>query len=321
LHNIAIIGAGQLGSRHLQGVVKSSKQFRILIVDPSENSLAVAEQRFKEVSNSTDSRVSYHQSINDLPNAIDIGIIATTANVRREIIESLLDKCLIKYLILEKVVFQKSVDFKPIQNLLLEKNVKTWVNCTRRSFLFYKKLKKELGTDKLSIKVEGNNWGLACNSIHMIDLLAFLSEQNNFIFDTDGLENILIDSKRNGFKELKGMLKIRTSRGDTLVLNDSDENDEDLRISISNGTVQIKIHDWQGILIKHTSENKSSREKFSVPFQSEQTGIIVDQILATGESDLTPYEECMQYHVPMLQAFNEHFSRATGKDVVICPIT
>ena len=35
----------------------------------------------------------------------------------------------------------------------------------------------------------------------------------------DELENILIDSKRNGFKELKGILKISTSRGTVLKIS------------------------------------------------------------------------------------------------------
>ncbi len=321
MNKIAIIGAGQIGSRQLQGFAKLKKQSQIYVIDSNEKSLRVAEQRFDKVSQSEKSIVSYHKAINDLPDNIDLVIIATTANMRHRIIEHLLDGRSIKYLILEKIVFQKSEYFKLNQKLFLEKDVKTWVNCARRSFPLYKKIKNELSTDKLSIEVNGNSWGLACNGIHMIDLFVFLTEKTDIIIDTNKLENIIIDSKRNGFKELKGMLKIRNSCGDTLVLNDSDENDENLRISISNGTMQFKIYEWQGIVDKHTSENKSSREKFSLPFQSEHMKIIVDQILATGESDLPPYEECMQYHVPMLEAFNEHFSRVTGKDVVICPIT
>ncbi|MBC8146778.1 MAG: Gfo/Idh/MocA family oxidoreductase [Bacteroidetes bacterium] len=140
IYNIAVIGAGQLGSRHLQGLAKSSKEFQIYVIDPNENALILAKQRFEEVSKSTNSIVSYRQSMSDLPGTIDLAIIATTANVRRKIIENLLDKCSIKYLILEKVVFQKSEDFKPIQKRLLEKGVKAWVNCARRSYSFYKNL-------------------------------------------------------------------------------------------------------------------------------------------------------------------------------------
>jgi hypothetical protein len=321
MYNIAIIGAGQLGSRHLQGLAKSSKQFHIYVVDPKRDALVLAKQRFEEVSKLSKNIISFYQSINDLTDNIDLTIIATTANVRRGIIESLLDKCSIKYLILEKVVFQKSEDFKPIQNLLLEKGVKTWMNCIRRSFSFYKKIKNELGSDKLAIEVKGNNWGLACNGIHMIDLLVFLTEKMDIKINTNELENIIVDSKRNGFKELKGTLKIYTSRGDTLVLNDRDKYAENFEISISNDSMQFNIFENDGLVIRHISNNKTREEKISIPFQSDLTGSVVDQILDTGESDLTQYEECMQYHIPMLNAFNNHISKLTGQTVTICPIT
>jgi hypothetical protein len=322
MYNIAIIGTGQLGSRHLQGLAKSSKQYQLYVVDPDEKALSIAKQRYEEVLIPTNkNNVSYHQNISDLPEKSDVAIIATTANVRCGIIESLLDKCSIKYLILEKVVFQKSEDFKPIQNLLLEKGVKTWVNCVRRSFSFYKKIKNELGTDKLSIEVKGNNWGLACNGIHMIDLLVFLTEKTDIIIDTNELENIIIDSKRNGFKELKGTLKIQTSRGDILVLNDRDKYAENFEISISNDSMQFNIFEGDGLVIRHITNNKTREEKISIPFQSELTGEIVDQIIDKGVSALTPYEECMQYHIPMLDAYNKHFSKITGKTVITCPIT
>jgi predicted dehydrogenase len=321
MYNITIIGAGQLGSRHLQGLVKSSKLFRIFVIDPNEKSLIVAEERFNEVSIFTKSTVSYHQNISALPDEIDLVFIATTANVRRKIIENLLTICSVKYLILEKVVFQKSKDFIHIQNLLIKKGVNAWVNCTRRSYPFYKKIKNELVDGNISIKVMGNDWGLACNGIHMIDLLAFLTGQNDFMFNTSEIDKIIVDSKRIGFMELKGMLKIQTSQGDTLVLNDRDKYVENFEISISNDSIQFKIYEGYGLIVKHTSDNKTYEEKIEIPFQSELTGYLVDQILDTGESDLTPYVECMKYHIPMLDAFNDHISTVTGKMVTECPIT
>ena len=146
MYNIAVIGAGQLGSRHLQGLANSSKQFNIYLVDTSEKALAIAQQRFEEVSNSDNSSVFYHQNISALPEKINVSIVATTANVRRMVVEELLAKCSIKYLIFEKVVFQKSEDFLPILKLLRAKEVIAWVNCARRSYPFYNRLKKKLNS-------------------------------------------------------------------------------------------------------------------------------------------------------------------------------
>ena len=50
VYNIGLIGAGQIGSRHLQGLAKSTLQYKIYVVDPDEKSLSVAKIRYQEVS-------------------------------------------------------------------------------------------------------------------------------------------------------------------------------------------------------------------------------------------------------------------------------
>ena len=132
IYNIAIIGAGQLGSRHLQGIVKSSNELRVYVIDPNENSLILAKKRYQEVCKSKTNIVSYHQQINALPKKIDIAIIATTSDIRRVIIENLLERVQVNYIILEKVVFQSVKDFKDIMELISIKKTQAWVNCARR---------------------------------------------------------------------------------------------------------------------------------------------------------------------------------------------
>ena len=129
---------------------------------------------------------------------------------------------------------------------------------------------------------------------------------------------------RNNLELLKlayQSIRLLKTTHDILVLNDSDKYNENLKISISNGSMQFNIYEGQGMIVKHTSDNERQEEKISIPFQSDLTGSIVDQILDTGESDLTPYVECMKYHIPMLDAFNDHISKVTGQTVTICPIT
>ena len=316
--NIAIIGAGQLGSRHLQGIGKSLKNLKIHVVDPSSDALALAEKRLKEFS---EKKAFFYTSINDLPFYIELGIIATTSNKRREIIEDFLNKFSVKYLILEKIVFQKATDFKYMKSLFIQKKVKVWINCVRRSYLFYKNLIEELCDDRVLISVKGNNWGLACNGIHMIDLLQFLTKGSKIKIKTNNLKNIILDSKRSGFKELKGQLSVENDRGDRLQLNDEEKYEGNFIISIKNGNIKWDIFELSNFVIKHKINKDSYKEKIKIPYQSELSDKIVNQIINTGESDLTSYEECMQYHIPMLDAYNKHFSKIIGKDIVICPIT
>ena len=155
----------------------------------------------------------------------------------------------------------------------------------------------------------------------MIDLLAFLTEQTDYEFDISGLENVIIESKRNGFKELKGVIKINSIRGDTLELIDKDKYDEKINISISNKSLKYDIFESYCLVIKYKSNCEKQKDKISFPLQSELTGKLVDQIIDTGKSDLTPYNDCMIYHIPMLDAFKIHFSTLTNEYLGICPIT
>jgi prephenate dehydrogenase len=46
MFQVAIIGAGQLGSLHLQGLKSASSPLSITVMDSSEDSLRVAEERY-----------------------------------------------------------------------------------------------------------------------------------------------------------------------------------------------------------------------------------------------------------------------------------
>jgi len=138
-YEIGLIGAGQLGSRHLQGLIHSENRLRIYVIDQSDEALATARIRFKEASDkNTDTKfnVSFHNKLDDLPAELDLVIIATTAEVRRIVVEDLLTNHQVKYLLLEKIVFQKVADFTAVNDLLNKTGVKAWVNCARRMYPF-----------------------------------------------------------------------------------------------------------------------------------------------------------------------------------------
>lgn len=53
MKNIVVIGAGQLGSRHLQALSKVNFQTRIEVVAPFADALEVAWARFNEISSNS----------------------------------------------------------------------------------------------------------------------------------------------------------------------------------------------------------------------------------------------------------------------------
>ena len=172
MYKIVIIGAGQLGSRHLQGILGSNITATIEVVDPSDLSIKNAIERSLEINYDKNKlKVNFYHNLNQISKEIDLCIIASTADKRFDIINSLLTISKVKNLILEKILFQSLNEYDIIDKLLNLHDVKTWVNCPRRIIPEYQDIKSQIKKDEnISLSVLGSNWGLACNSIHFFDL-------------------------------------------------------------------------------------------------------------------------------------------------------
>lgn len=140
MNRVAIIGAGQLGSRHLQGLLKSKSEQVIYVLDPSESSLKISRNRAQEIKNNHN--LLFITDWNKLPNYLDLVIVSTGANVRSKVVSKLLTDFKVKNLILEKVLFQDLKSYSEINNLINKTKTPTWVNHPRRMFNHYQEIKK-----------------------------------------------------------------------------------------------------------------------------------------------------------------------------------
>jgi len=322
----AIIGAGQIGSRHLQALCHLKESARIDLVDPSDESLQTARDRHEEAipTGKQDNELYCHHSLDGLPDTLDIVIIGTSSVVREKIIRDVIQKCSVKNLILEKVLFQKKNQYMAIDTFLKESSIPTWVNCWMRTADLFKQIKSTLNpNDLVQMKVTGPRWGMGTNSIHFMDLLSFFADSNDFKLTSVRLDNKVLDSKREGFKEFTGRLEGESSRGDSLNLVCKDEEDGPVTIEVLNGpekftlvTNFVNLFDF-----KSSNELASRMGKVSLPYQSEMTHIWVDDILTKGSCDLPTYSSAMNLHLELISAFTEHLKKITGKEIDACPIT
>ena len=118
-YQIVIIGAGQIGSRHLQALSLIDRDITVSVFDPNKESLELAKKRFEELPENKFVRsVSYFEALDGLNDDIDVAIIATNADIRRQVIEQLLQKVRVRFFILEKMAFQSVEDFENIMALL-----------------------------------------------------------------------------------------------------------------------------------------------------------------------------------------------------------
>ena len=323
--HIAVIGAGALGSRHLQGLSRITHDINITVIEPNIVSINTAKKRYNEMpTNSSVRTISYFESIKSFTCDVDVAIIATNADIRRKVVEDLLEKVDVKYLILEKVAFQSILDFEIVMELLEKKNTKGWVNCTRRIYPFFRSLRQNtIQEKKITMDVRGSNWGLASNAIHMVDLFSFLTEQKEVTIDASNLDKKIYQSERQGFIELGGRLIAQTSRGDILHILDNRKTTVSHLMKIETDNQEIEIYQRK-ILYRSSQKNSEKQSKelpFFIPLQSEVTHLIVEEILQTGNSELTNIKESYNIHKPLIEAFNEHLSDINGKPYRVCPIT
>jgi len=323
--NIAIIGAGQIGSRHLQALSQLNRITNIQIVDPDCESLERARERFLQVQkNKNVQNVEYLKNIVDLNNNLELVIIATTSDVRKEVIEKLLLQKKVRYVILEKVLFQKIKDFAVVNNLLIQNNIKAWVNCPRRIIKFYRQLKSKFReAKKVDYRVSSSNLGIGCNSIHFLDLFTFLTGQTNFVLFSDQLDSNIIMSKRPEFLEFTGTLYGTSSRGSNIAITSYLKGSAPLIISINSEVISCLIRESEGkAWISEKANNWIWEEvSFTIPYQSQITNLVVQDILDTGKCELTNYEESWNIHIPLLKSLIFYLQKQKMEDINLCPIT
>lgn len=322
--NIAIIGSGQLGSRHLQAIAKIDLPVDIQIIDPSREALKIAKERFEQISSNPNvKRISFYNTLDDLYSEIDFCIVATNSDVRAIVTEELLLKKTVKYLILEKVLFQNEGAYETIGKLIEKNNVKTWVNCPRRMWPVYKEIRDNL-TDShlLEINISGSCWGLASNSIHMIDLIAYLTGIVGYNISGDLLDPDVVESKRKGFIEFTGFLKGAFKNGPTFSISSYKDGEVPIVIQLISGKsiYFISEHNGRGWISRKDQSWVWQESSFETPYQSQLTHLLIKQIIDSGISDLPSFDESAKLHIPMLNCFISFLSR-TSKEVDRCPIT
>lgn len=321
--NIAIIGAGQLGSRHLQSLALLDHKVSIQVIDPSADSLKTAEARFKEVVSSFKGTVSFHSDISSLEKNIEVAIVATNSKVRRAIVEQLIANSTLKNIILEKFLFTKEEDYGAVEKLLSEKNIKTWVNCPRRMMDFYKDLRKEM-KGSIHFMATGNAWGLGCNGIHLLDLFAFLTGTTDIKLSNDLIDKKIIESKRAGYIEFTGTITGQTD-SHSFHITSFAEQTSPLQIIINTPTAKYSIEEGangKAWISKYENKWNWEEKTFTMPFQSQLTNIVVDEILSSGNCALTTYEESSHLHILFLNNLLAHLRKINNDNTITeCPIT
>ncbi|WP_141730826.1 Gfo/Idh/MocA family oxidoreductase [Oligoflexus tunisiensis] len=322
MKNIAVVGCGMLGSRHLQSLVDLSGSCKLFALDSYEPSL----QRCRSILEDSPKHgvpVSYIHRVEDLPRQLDLVVVATNADIRAGVVRSLLDHAHVEFLILEKILFQSVHEYYDIGARIEKAGAKCFVNCPRRMYPFYQELFKNFASDPLQkVSVKGKGWGLACNGIHFIDLMAYLGRTSLKKIHGDQLHAGFIESKRTGFLEVNGSLGIEYESGMQLTIACEDSLQADLEIDIQATHSHWSIVESQGLCkVKRQGQEQEELVRFQTLYQSQLSKKFAEDLLTRDTCELTSYAESTSLHLSFIEALMQHFTQFSTEALDRCPIT
>lgn len=321
---VALVGAGNIGSRHLQGLSFLSDPTQIFIADPSYRSRAMAKERWVEMDCDRHEVRFFESFRSESIDEVDFVIFATTSASRREAFKDLLDHVEFEYVLFEKVLFQEVAAYEEVESILNRQGIQAWVNCPRRMQDAYRHIHENVSNQPIDIEVTGNKWGLGSNAVHFADLFGWLSGSRRIEWDTKYLDKRIIESEREGFVEFTGRLTAADETGNSLTLRCFEHGPTFTSVRITSPTHRWIVNETSEILIEETATEDDwdwTETSTRLRYQSELTGEVVEDVFSTGCCELPGFHESSEQHVPLIEAFISHIEIVRDQDVDVCPIT
>ena len=317
MQNLLLVGAGQIGSRYLQGIAGETVNYNITVIDSSAHSLSAAKQRWLEAGGLCSChKIFWGQALpNDIKN-YDLAIVATSSKNRAVLIHDIAHKINVNYWVLEKILAQSNKELNIIETAT--SNAKqVYVNTPRRQIKWYQKIRSKFPGKPISVKINGGLWGLASNAIHFIDLVAWWTGQSLVSIDTKKLHKKWFESKRKTYFEVTGELLAKFSEGAELIMQSSTDAKEGVLMVNFINDETCAIYENKGIALFSNGDVI----KGTLELQSEMTAAMVSKILTKGICELPTLKESLKLHAVFLDAMLEHWNRSNNCNDKLAPIT
>lgn len=323
MKNVLLIGAGNLGRRHLQSLKSCQQPIQIFVVEPYDEARSLAESAYLNIESSSPKKeISFYSDLGQITQSVDIAVIATPATGRLDILKKVLTMGA-KDIVLEKIAFNSVPDIDEASALVEQYRARAWVNCPRRLNPFYQQLRAALKDEPIkSFEVEGENFGMACNAIHFLDLCAFLSRQSTYHITLAGVSEV-VPSKRSNYIEFFGETEGVFESGPAFkIACRESENGVKFNIKIVTPTTQYLIDEVKGHVDVVDDKNERQQQDFRQFYQSELTGPLVDEIILQQQCGLTSFVESMSLHRPFIEAaYNLYASKYEENTLKMVPVT
>ncbi len=312
---VLISGCGEHGSRYLQSMVSCPLPLTIYIHSDNLRSLEICVQRWTDAQgNTTNHKVVMGQSLDMLPDHLDIAIVSSTSKSRPLLVKAIAKRVCVQYWILEKILAQDTESIKQIL-AFVSTGKKCWVNYYMQSEDWYEEIKRHLSTVRpMHMRVDGGEWGLACNALHFIHLHEWFANTRLVSLDFGGLSNTWHEGKRPGNWEIFGQLSAKFADGSYQELL-AKPGPEQYLISVQDDQNYWKIDEPSGV----ANRDDGFEIKGRVPYQSERK--LIEEILTTGNSRLPTIKEIVATDELFIGGMLKHWQQHKNLKAISVPIT
>lgn len=314
LESVLVVGAGGIGSRHLQALAASTSVGDVFAVEPREEARDIALERWAQSSTSASRKLSFVRldEVRFTPAAV---VLATPAMGRVDLLDRLLG--LGATLILsEKVFAQRIVDLNRALELEAAHHARIWLNQIYRYSPVFRAVRALADGAPIHMDVQVGGDGMGCNLIHFLDLFEFVANDQVSALHAR-LDMPVHASKRGGsLVEFTGHSSARGARGGQFVCSYIAGPAHPPIITLSWGSEQVTVSEEDGSI---TGSVVGLPASFIAPRVSELSAqVLVD--CAAGQALMPRLADTAPVNRLMLRAFNseiagEHF------DDLICPVT
>ena len=319
--NLAIIGCGEIGRRHLQSVLNLDIYVNIILVDRSNECL----EKCRNIIKISSSKIffSFYSNIEQIIQKIDFAIIATNSDTRFEAINSLYNQSKPKYIILEKFLFNKLEQYSAAKNLFKINSTKVWVNqWVNTEFVEFMKIFRKYEINNIEIK--GKNWNLCSNSVHYIDWFHLVSKRKKIKVIENKFKKPITKNKRVGFYEFYGYLKLEDSNKKQLLLKCDFDKDgvRKTYVNVLGNTIRAECELTENCLSgKLFFQDRVSQIEYKINYLSERMSVIIEEIINKDNCSLPNYDQSCYQHKMLYPFFMDYFNTTSFISSDSLPIT
>ena len=326
--NIVLVGCGNIGIYHLQSLIELKENCNIQVVEPNLRSIETGKQRIEKSleRNSQKVQVVWMNDISKVTKNADLTVIATCAGSRVDTLSRLISMGHKRFLV-EKMVCQSVDEYEQLLSSMDEHKAKGWVNCSRRYCDFYKSAASVLHQDDTPIifSAKAGNLGLGCNAVHFLDLFSWFSRDGKSI-KLDGryiFPELFPNRRSEDLVEFAGTITGETQSKDFVTISFLPDSDIGASVNVLNKDVEICVNENSEKAFMSDRESNWVRREypFRLPYTSEITRRVTEDIFAAGSCDLPTVEDMFSLHKELFHIFNSAIERVTDKRPTLCPIT